>query len=96
MNLIDNSFSFIGLVNHVTESGDPSYEKALDIAREMNKNGPVALRMAKLAISKGIETDKTTGFSFEETCYAQVIPTQDRLEALAAFREKRTPIFKGE
>lgn len=68
----------------------------MEIAREMNRNGPVALRMAKLAISKGMETDKVTGFSFEETCYAQVIPTQDRLEALSAFKEKRTPVFKGE
>jgi methylglutaconyl-CoA hydratase len=58
--------------------------------------GPVALRMAKFAISKGIEVDKATGMSIEEAAYAQVIPTQDRLEALKAFREKREPIFKGE
>jgi methylglutaconyl-CoA hydratase len=56
----------------------------------------VALRMAKFAISKGIEVDKATGMSIEEAAYAQVIPTQDRLEALKAFREKREPIFKGE
>lgn len=52
--------------------------------------------MAKFAVSKGIEVDKASGMAIEEAAYAQVIPTQDRLEALKAFREKREPIFKGE
>ena len=85
----------IGLVNAVSEPGK-AYEKALDLAREIIPRGPIAVRMAKMAISKGIEVDKTSGFAFEEAAYAQIIPTKDRLEALAAFREKRTPVFKGE
>lgn len=85
----------IGLTNAVAEPGK-AFDKALELAREIRPRGPVALRMAKLAISKGMETDKTTGFAIEEAAYAQVIPTKDRLEALAAFREKREPSFKGE
>ena len=54
------------------------------------------VKMAKLAINKGIEVDIASGLSFEEAAYAQVIPTQDRIEALMAFREKRKPEFKGE
>jgi len=52
--------------------------------------------MAKFAINKGMDVDKATGFAIEEAAYAQVIPTKDRLEALAAFREKRDPVFIGE
>lgn len=85
----------IGLANAVAEPGK-AFEKALELAREIRPRGPVALKMAKLAISKGMEVDKTTGFAIEEAAYAQVIPTKDRLEALAAFREKREPHFKGE
>lgn len=83
------------MANYVTEDGQ-SYSKSLEIAQEMLTKGPIALRMAKIAISKGMEMDKNTGFTLEEACYAQVIPTKDRLEALAAFKEKRTPNFKGE
>ncbi|XP_072515413.1 methylglutaconyl-CoA hydratase, mitochondrial [Salminus brasiliensis] len=89
----------LSLVNHAVEqnkSGDAAYLKALDLAREFNLQGPIAIRMAKLAINQGIEVDLTTGLAIEEACYAQVIPTKDRLEGLAAFKEKRPPRFKGE
>ncbi|KAG7166638.1 Methylglutaconyl-CoA hydratase-like [Homarus americanus] len=89
----------IGLVNHVTsqnETGDAAYLKALEIAKAITLNGPIGVRMAKTAISKGMEVDLGTGLSIEEACYAQVIPTKDRIEGLTAFREKRKPIYKGE
>lgn len=90
-----NAALAIGLTNAVSETGK-AYDKALELAREIRPRGPVALRMAKLAISRGVEVDKATGFVIEEAAYAQVIPTKDRLEALAAFKEKREPVFKGE
>lgn len=89
----------LGLVNHSVEqneSGDAAYLRALELAREINPQGPIAVRMAKLAINQGIEVDLSTGLAIEEACYSQVIPTKDRLEGLAAFREKRRPHFKGE
>uniref|UniRef100_A0AAX7VAS7 AU RNA binding protein/enoyl-CoA hydratase n=1 Tax=Astatotilapia calliptera TaxID=8154 RepID=A0AAX7VAS7_ASTCA len=89
----------MGLVSHSVEqndSGDAAYLRALELAREINPQGPIAIRMAKLAINQGIEVDLSTGLAIEEACYSQVIPTKDRLEGLAAFKEKRQPHFKGE
>lgn len=89
----------LGLVNHAVEQnkgGDAAYLRALDLAREFIPQGPIAVRMAKLAINQGIEVDLKTGLAIEEACYSQVIPTKDRLEGLLAFKEKRPPRFKGE
>ncbi len=89
----------IGLVNHVVDQnkdGDAAFNRAVELAEEISANGPVAVRMAKLAINYGSEVDLATGLAFEETCYAQVIPTKDRLEGLLAFKEKRPPKYIGE
>ncbi|KAI9101995.1 ClpP/crotonase-like domain-containing protein [Phlyctochytrium arcticum] len=83
----------IGLVNEATDGS--AYEKALELARKIVDKGPVAIRMAKLAIDKGSQLDLSSGLAFEQTCYAQVIPTKDRLEGLAAFKEKRAPVYTG-
>lgn len=85
-------------MNHAVkanEDGNAAYLKSLELAREIVPNGPIAIRMAKIAINKGIEVDLNTGLKFEEACYAQVIPTKDRTEGLAAFNEKRSPQYKG-
>uniref|UniRef100_H3CNS1 AU RNA binding protein/enoyl-CoA hydratase n=1 Tax=Tetraodon nigroviridis TaxID=99883 RepID=H3CNS1_TETNG len=89
----------LGLVSHAVEqnaSGDAAYQRALE-AREINPQGPIAVRMAKLAINQGLEVDLSTGLAIEEaSTLSQVIPTKDRLEGLAAFKEKRLPRYKGE
>jgi len=64
-------------------------------AAEMLKNGPVALRQAKFAISQGMNTDLQTGLAIEAKAYELTIPTQDRIEALKAFSDKRPPKFMG-
>ncbi|XP_016015968.2 methylglutaconyl-CoA hydratase, mitochondrial isoform X8 [Rousettus aegyptiacus] len=64
----------VGLISHVLEQnqeGDAAYKKALDLAREFLPQGPVALRVAKLAINQGMEVDLVTGLAIEEACYAQ-------------------------
>jgi methylglutaconyl-CoA hydratase len=87
--------SRIGLVDRVVPAGE-ALESALALAREILPNGPVALRMAKQAVNRGLELSLDLGLAFEQACYAQVIPTTDRLEGLAAFREKRKPQYRGE
>ncbi|KAK2184925.1 hypothetical protein NP493_249g11077 [Ridgeia piscesae] len=87
------------LVNHVTaqnEAGDAAYQKALTIAEEITMNGPIALRLAKLAMNKGSEVDLVNALKIEEACYSQIITTKDRREGLNAFAEKRAPKYIGE
>ncbi|VDI77800.1 methylglutaconyl-CoA hydratase [Mytilus galloprovincialis] len=89
----------LGVVNHSVDqndAGDAAYQRAVELALEITPNGPVALRMAKMAISKGSDVDLTSGMGFEECGYAQVIPTKDRIEGMKSFIEKRTPVYKGE
>lgn len=65
------------------------------LAVEILQNAPIAVRQAKLAIQQGVGTDITTGLEIESRAYEVTIPTSDRLEALAAFSEKRKPVFTG-
>lgn len=85
----------LGLVDRVAPANG-ALDAALALAREILPNGPVALRLAKQAVNRGLELDRDSGLAFEQACYAQVIPTKDRLEGLAAFREKRKPLYRGE
>lgn len=89
----------VGICNHVVkqnEHNDAAFNKAVEIAAEILPNGPIGVRMAKKAIDCGLQVDINTGYTIEEACYAQVIPTKDRLEGLQAFAEKRAPKYRGE
>ena len=70
--------------------------RAVEIAREIAANGPVALAQAKYAINKGTEVSLPMGLAIESNAYAVTIPTKDRIEGLTAFREKRKPVYIGE
>jgi len=84
----------IGLANHVCEP-DQLIIEAERMAASICANGPIAVEQAKYAINYGLETDLNTGMAIESNAYWVTIPTQDRLEGLAAFREKRKPVYKG-
>ncbi|MBZ3888368.1 Methylglutaconyl-CoA hydratase, mitochondrial [Sciurus carolinensis] len=72
----------VGLISHVLEQ---------------NQEGDAAYRKAlDLAREFLPQVDLVTGLAIEEACYAQTIPTKDRLEGLLAFKEKRPPRYKGE
>ncbi|KDP39925.1 hypothetical protein JCGZ_03456 [Jatropha curcas] len=87
--------SSIGLVNYSVPAGE-ARTKALEIAREVNQKGPLAIKMAKKAINEGLEADLASALELEEECYEQLLNTKDRLEGLAAFAEKRKPRYTGE
>ena len=84
----------IGLVNKVCAPSD-LMDESLQMAALICETGPIALEQAKYAIHFGTQTDLNTGMAIESNAYWLTIPTQDRLEALAAFKEKRKPVFKG-
>ncbi|KAM2181435.1 hypothetical protein EV2_032971 [Malus domestica] len=85
----------IGLVNYCVPAGE-AHLKALEVARNINEKGPIAIRMAKKAIDEGLEVDKTSALALEEHCYEKTLNTNDRLEALSAFAEKRKPKYTGD
>jgi enoyl-CoA hydratase/carnithine racemase len=85
----------IGLVNRVVEPAE-LMPAALELAREIAKNGPIGVAQAKFAINYGMEASLGVALPLESAAYEATIPTKDRLEALAAFAEKRKPVFKGE
>jgi methylglutaconyl-CoA hydratase len=84
-----------GIADRVAEAGS-ALESAKALARQILPHGPVALRAAKEAIDRGLDNDRAEGLRIERECYARVLPTRDRLEGLAAFREKRAPIYRGD
>jgi enoyl-CoA hydratase/carnithine racemase len=84
----------LGLVNKVAPAGK-ALDEALEMASLILQTGPIAVAQAKYAINRGLETDLNTGLAIESNAYWLTIPTEDRLEGLAAFREGRRPVYKG-
>ncbi|CAN6900368.1 unnamed protein product [Brassica oleracea] len=83
-----------GLVNFCVAAGE-AHKKAMEVAQQINNKGPMAIKMAKKAIDEGIETNMASGLELEEMCYQKLLNTEDRLEGLAAFAEKRKPRYTG-
>ena len=84
----------IGLVNKICEPNDLMAE-CQQMAGMICETGPIAIEQAKYAINYGIDADIHTGLAIESNAYWVTIPTEDRLEGLAAFKEKRKPVYKG-
>ncbi|MFW7190014.1 enoyl-CoA hydratase [Lysinibacillus sp. BNK-21] len=83
-----------GIIEYVYE-GHEVLDKAQLLALEMAKNAPLSLVQAKVAINQGVEVDLATGLKIESLAYSALIPTEDRLEGLLAFQEKRAPQYSG-
>ncbi|MBN2361729.1 MAG: enoyl-CoA hydratase/isomerase family protein [Deltaproteobacteria bacterium] len=84
----------IGLVNEVVPRGR-LLERAREIAAEIAGNSPLAVAQAKRAIDRGGERPLEQALAIEQECYAPLLETADRVEALRAFAEKRRPVFGG-
>ena len=83
----------IGLVNKVVEP-EELMEECVKTARLIAAKAPLAVRYAKEAINRGIETDIDTGIEIETALFGLCFATADQKEGMKAFLEKRTPDFK--
>lgn len=70
-------------------------EAALDCARRIAGNAPLAVRQVKRSMHEGLQTDNASALEIEVDAYNRLVPTQDRLEGIRAFNEKRRPLFTG-
>lgn len=84
----------MGLINHLVPAGE-AVAKAREIADTIAKNGPIAVRQAKKAVAWGSEVDLETGMRLSIEAYNITVNTEDRLEGVRAFNERRPPEFQG-
>ncbi|MEO8347975.1 MAG: enoyl-CoA hydratase-related protein [Acidobacteriota bacterium] len=84
----------IGLVNRVVEPGK-ALSAALDMARKIGANGPIANRYAMEAIRRGLDMPLAEGQAFEATLFGLCAATKDMKEGMRAFLEKRPAKFTG-
>jgi len=83
-----------GLVNVVAKEKE-WLEEALELAGRVAKRPPIATRLAKQAIIAADETSLSAGLEMERRLYELSMATEDRVEGMRAFIEKRKPDFKG-
>lgn len=84
-----------GLVNRVYDDGAALMDAALEMAATIAANAPLSVRQAKKSIHYGLQTDLQTGYRFEIEAYNRLVVTEDRLEGVKAFNEKRAAVFKA-
>lgn len=82
----------IGLANEIT---DDVVRSAHNLATRITKNAPLSLKASKQAIQQGMDVSLEESLKVERACYDQILNTEDRIEGLNAFKEKRQPIYKG-
>ena len=84
----------IGIVNRVTGKRE-WLEAALELARRIASRPPLAARLAKQAVLAAEETALSAGLEQERRLYELAMATEDRVEGMQAFLEKRRPEYKG-
>jgi enoyl-CoA hydratase/carnithine racemase len=83
-----------GLVNKVVGKGAWLTE-AIELARTVAERPPLALRLAKQAVLAAQETTLADGLAAERKLFEEAMASEDRVEGMNAFLEKREPRFQG-
>ena len=84
----------LGIVNRVVPL-EELREATEQLVRDLLRNSPVMLRMAKIAVNKSMETPLSVGMSYERDLFALCFGTDDQKEGASAFLEKRKPTYTG-
>ena len=84
----------MGFVNAVVKKRE-WLDAAMELAQRIAKRPPIAARLAKQAVLAADETPMAAGLEMERRLYEQSMATEDRLEGMDAFLEKRKPKFRG-
>jgi enoyl-CoA hydratase/carnithine racemase len=84
----------LGLVNRVT-ANDAWLNGAMSLAKEVAEKPPIATRLGKQAVLVAEETALSPGIENERRLYELAMATEDRVEGMTAFFEKREPKFEG-
>ena len=85
----------MGLVNKVSHKRE-WLDDALELATVVSRRPPLAVRLAKQAVLAAEETGLTAGVEAERRLFGVAMATEDRVEAVQAFLEKRRPDFRGQ
>jgi enoyl-CoA hydratase/carnithine racemase len=85
----------LGLVSAVAPAGEAD-SRALQLAETIASRGPIATRLAKEALSRGLELPLEQALRFETDLTLLLQTTKDRAEGVHAFLEKRQPAFMGD
>jgi len=67
----------------------------MQLADEICRSSPVSVREAKKAIDRGVEIPLEHGIEIEDQAWRKAVASEDRVEGIAAFNEKRDPQWKG-
>ena len=84
----------LGLVNRLAAE-DTWLDEAMSLAQEVAEKPPIAARLGKQAVLVAEETALSAGIENERRLYELAMATEDRVEGMTAFLEKREPKFEG-
>lgn len=84
----------IGLVNRVVEP-EQLMDEVKTLANTIAAQAPIAVKLCKSAINKGMQCDIDTGIAYEAEVFGQCFSTEDQKEGMTAFIEKRDKCFKN-
>jgi enoyl-CoA hydratase/carnithine racemase len=85
----------IGLIHRICEAEVSVLDDALAWVAPITGGAPLAQHAALRALRAADRLDIDAGLEFELSCYEECLTSEDRVEALNAFAEKREPVFKG-